>query len=107
MATKEKKDLTTVLSKTKTNKLRKLEKHIKNFPGDKAAKEKFEALSKGSDQFTPRKKPVNKNGWINSILSNGKLNFNQVNSLKNKLRPEKRKFELMETAKYLKADSKI
>lgn len=107
MAVKEKKDLTTVLSKTKTNKLRKLEKHVKNFPEDKAAKEKLEALSKGSDQYTPRKKPVNKNGWINSVLSNKKLNINQVNSLKSKLRPEKRKFELMETAKYLKAESKI
>lgn len=107
MSVKEKKDTATVLSKTKANKLRKLEKHVKKFPEDKAAKEKLEALSKGSDQFTPRKKPINKNGWVNSILSNGKLSSNQVNSLKSKLRPEKRKFELMETAKYLKAESKI
>lgn len=107
MAVKEKKDQSLILSKTKANKLKKLEKHLKNFPEDKAAKEKYKALTEGSDQFSPRKKPISKNGWINSMLNNPKLKSTRGIYLKNKLRPEKRKFDLMETAKHLKAESKI
>lgn len=104
---KEKKDLITMTGKTKANKIRKVEKHVKNHPEDEAAKLKLKGLQSGVDQFSPRKKPINKNGWVNSLLTSKKLNSNQVNVLKDKLRPEKRKFELMETAKYLKSDSKV
>lgn len=104
---KEKKDLATMTGKTKANKLRKVEKHVKKHPEDEAAKLKLKGLQSGAEQFSPRKKPINKNGWVNSLLNSKKLNSNQVNVLKDKLRPEKRKFELMETAKYLKSDSKV
>lgn len=104
---KEKKDAAVVTAKTKANKIRKLEKHVKKFPSDVAAKAQLKGLQDSSVQLSPRKKPNSKNGWINSMLNNKKLSSNQINTLKDSLRLEKRKFELLETAKYLKTVSKI
>lgn len=102
---KEKKDLATMTGKTKANKLRKVEKHVKKHPEDEAAKLKLKGLQSGAEQFSPRKKPTNKNGWINSMLTSKKLSSSKLADLKTKLRPEKRKFELMATAQYLKAEA--
>lgn len=102
---KEKKDLVAMTSKTKSNKLRKIEKHVKKHPEDEAAKLKLKGLQSGADQFFPRKKPTNKNGWVNSMLTSKKLSSNKLENLKTKLRPEKRKHELMAIAQYLKAES--
>lgn len=104
---KDKKDASVLSSKTKENKLRKLAKHVKTFPKDASAKEQLEALKSNKAQVSVRKKSQNKGGWVNSMLSNSKLNSNALNAIKAKMRPELRKKGLMDMAKMLKTQSSL